>query len=635
MKVAPDYATSQKVYAGTSGADSCFSASKDGGVTFNGLGMIQVFDTDFIDYLDAAIINSNTMFLLIHDNVDNGTLRDFDATETQMVFKTIDAGTTWERVWFNKSTGSSDGMSILKVSPLYATDSTIYIAQKDSRLWKSTDGGVKFIGLAAPAAITALTVVNGSTYFTGHSAAIYKSGVWVSATVTGTVNSIAVAPGYDGVTNDMVFVGTSSGYVYYSKNASDTVAPSYTAQGAAGEPGTGTTIVAVDPAYAKNKTIYAGSSAGIKRWVVGTSVTWDVLDTGSTIRSMQLAADGTLYAASDNSSVVGIRRNLIPTTALGLIATDSPFATMNTQIPAGATLLDNLAIVSPYDLYAIVLATATDDYKHGYQLVCVTDSFAVTPTLSAPADKGSVDPALVLTLSWAAVAAPAGTTVWYTYDVAYDAAFTNKVTAYNSATTTGTSAIIPPGALTTGMTYYWRVYATSPLTTRRASRSFTLQASSIVMNADVVYPTPGASNVPIRPTFQWSKVPGATIYELEVYRDFELLEIVEKTPGKELFLTVNAYELEHDLDYSHTYYWRVRAKTGVGYTDWSLGIFTTMAEPVAPTPPVVIPPAAPPTIVEVPTPAAIPTALLWAIIGIGAILVIALIVLIVRTRRVS
>jgi len=39
--------------------------------------------------------------------------------------------------------------------------------------------------------------------------------------------------------------------------------------------------------------------------------------------------------------------------------------------------------------------------------------------------------------------------------------------------------------------------------------------------------------------------------------------------------------------------------------------------------------------VEVPTAPVIPTYLLWVIVGVGAVLVIALIVLIVRTRRVA
>jgi len=50
-----------------------------------------------------------------------------------------------------------------------------------------------------------------------------------------------------------------------------------------------------------------------------------------------------------------------------------------------------------------------------------------------------------------------------------------------------------------------------------------------------------------------------------------------------------------------------------------------MAEPVEPTPPVVIEPT--------PPPAQIAPAYIWGIIGIGAILVIVVIALIVRTRR--
>ena len=75
---------------------------------------------------------------------------------------------------------------------------------------------------------------------------------------------------------------------------------------------------------------------------------------------------------------------------------------------------------------------------------------------------------------------------------------------------------------------------------------------------------------------------------------------------------------------------------------WANGVFTTMAKPVAPTPPVVVqPPAAPappevvtievPTVVQQP----IPSMLLWVVVIIGAVLVIALIILIVRTRRIT
>ena len=100
-----------------------------------------------------------------------------------------------------------------------------------------------------------------------------------------------------------------------------------------------------------------------------------------------------------------------------------------------------------------------------------------------------------------------------------------------------------------------------------------------------------------------------------------------------------------------TYYWRVRV-SGTTYgpliSKWSeTGSFTVAEAFVEPPVEVVIPPPAPPAeiTVEVPDvvvqlpPAApvepvIPTYMLWLIIGIGAVLLIALVVLVVRTRRV-
>jgi hypothetical protein len=111
---------------------------------------------------------------------------------------------------------------------------------------------------------------------------------------------------------------------------------------------------------------------------------------------------------------------------------------------------------------------------------------------------------------------------------------------------------------------------------------------------------------------------------------------------------------EESFAYNTTYYWRVRGILKESYVQgrsvvaavgsaWATGLITTEAKPAeAPAPMVItIPePAKAPEVkvVEVPIPApapAIPTGLLYTIVGIGAILVIALIVLIVRTRRVT
>jgi len=155
-------------------------------------------------------------------------------------------------------------------------------------------------------------------------------------------------------------------------------------------------------------------------------------------------------------------------------------------------------------------------------------------------------------------------------------------------------------------------------------------------------------------------------------------------------LTSNVYGLGADLENNTTYFWRVRSVDGDKTSEWVTSTFTTVAAPVeaadtvvtvqpappapapvvtvepititppAPAPVTVTPPqvtveapppaevtvepavvtvqAPPPAVVNVSVPEqqpVVPTYLLWVIILVGAVLVISLIVLIVRTRRVA
>ena len=134
----------------------------------------------------------------------------------------------------------------------------------------------------------------------------------------------------------------------------------------------------------------------------------------------------------------------------------------------------------------------------------------------------------------------------------------------------------------------------------------------------------------------WAPVTGATTYEIVVSDDptFKIITF-SRTTDKAMFAA------DEQLAYGTNYYWRVRASAPTtAVTPFVTGIFTTEAKPVPPTtpaPPITITTQPPATItVEVPPAVeAIPAFLLWIIILIGAILVIALIVLIVRTRRTS
>jgi len=160
---------------------------------------------------------------------------------------------------------------------------------------------------------------------------------------------------------------------------------------------------------------------------------------------------------------------------------------------------------------------------------------------------------------------------------------------------------------------------------------------------------------PVR--FAWEEVNEYTLYELRIGTDdavtvnYETYVIVL---GREWATisdgTGGAAEFEFSFVIGETYYWKVRVNDPV-YGPWSDVRSFTIEEPaatVAPAPVVTVQPApapqitveapaptpAPQVTVEVP-PAAVPPTpgYIWAIIAIGAILVIAVIVLILRTRR--
>ena len=149
-------------------------------------------------------------------------------------------------------------------------------------------------------------------------------------------------------------------------------------------------------------------------------------------------------------------------------------------------------------------------------------------------------------------------------------------------------------------------------------------------------------------------VAGAAGYYFELADNTTFVSPLVKLTGDYGRLIVTAYHYAPKLDYSSAYYWRVQAVSGTVEADtlaesaWASGIFVTMDEPEEPTPPIVIEPSEPPVIeilpqpiiepiVEVITPPATPITPAWiyAIIGVGAVLVIAVVVLIVRTRRVA
>jgi len=158
-------------------------------------------------------------------------------------------------------------------------------------------------------------------------------------------------------------------------------------------------------------------------------------------------------------------------------------------------------------------------------------------------------------------------------------------------------------------------------------------------------PETGDDTVSLTPVFAWKAVAGADGYYFELADNANFVVPLMKLSGDVGRLIVTAYAYVPGLDYSTAYYWRVKAVSGtieagdLLESDWVSAVFITEAEPVEPAD-VILEPAdiiiePPDVIVTVPAETPITPAWIYVIIAVGAVLVIALLVLIVRTRRVA
>jgi hypothetical protein len=186
----------------------------------------------------------------------------------------------------------------------------------------------------------------------------------------------------------------------------------------------------------------------------------------------------------------------------------------------------------------------------------------------------------------------------------------------------------------------------SPTLNDLGGTPFALVEDKTVAPPALTGPVVGAYDISIEPMFTWGTILQALRYEITLSEDptFQIIEWSYNVDNP-------FYKTDEPLRYDTTYYWRVRGVLAEPYqvgpawvtpaTPWATGIFTTESEVVAEPDTVVVEPPKPEVNVEIPPtkitvePAgqAIPDYMLWIIIAVGAVLIIALIVLIVRTRR--
>jgi hypothetical protein len=617
-----------------------------------------MIDTDWDIVNDVAVNADGGKYYLSTTDTSEGS----GAYDTSIWVKD---GGTWYRILNQKDfTTDTDADYLVRTAP--EDDTAVYIASLGTQnVWVSKNSGmeswkqVTCYKILSTDGIVDIAVENADVVYalggtSGVSKTVNAGASWGTAKkptegLKGYMITLA--------SNGDVFVGDTDGYIAYSKDGGATFERT-------SDYGSGNPVVLPDDGYDSNNVIYVGIGTSVKRGSASTAPLSPTATKGTVSSSLKITgmgqAGGVVYVLAANStqdSILYAAQNLEK-------AADSTEADWSNTggisgevYNAGRNTLRVSEVSGAAKLWAI--DTASNDLESFDDKVSLA-----APTITAPDDG---------TVIQVNIKSGGAYDITFTYkrysdtdvnssllQIATDPDFNailktdtiTSITADTIATTIGPNTN-GAGIETTnvnylpGTTYYWRVRTTSPLNSPwSAVRSFTMQ--TLEEPFSVSGPAVGAGDVSIMPTLTWAEYEEAIKYQVEICElpDFAILELSANTENP--FYTVSA---DDALDYSTTYYWRVRGVTAEPYLvgrswvtpagPWVTGVFTTGAEPVVeedPDPIIITEPGETVVeIVEVPvtTTPVIPTYLLWVIVGVGAILVIALIVLIVRTRRVA
>lgn len=544
-------------YAATSGAGSGFSLSRDGGRTWNQLSLI---DTEITTILDLAISpyyeQDGTAFLVTFGRGQPSLWRSRDRL------------LSWERVFSGGVAGASS-FGCVELSPFYSESGVLFVSGLNNdrpALWRSDDGGESFSCYSSPLKVLCLSVLSDSELFlAGYDSRLFYSnnaGRSFTGTVVGDANqisSIAISPAYED--DHTVLVGADNG-VYISRDSGRlfTKLPPIL-------PSSSYNIsLALDPDFALNQMVYAVNGEGLFRLKIGDGAWRELGDfpAGSIINQVVISPDGVLYALDSHVSSGPSRvwRSLSPGHSSG-----ASFEELSSGLYGEGPL---------YGLWSWGDELWVGDSYEG-RLFSFQDTLKFPPELDEPQD-GAPGIGIFLpdetvsdiTLNWLSPEGASGYE-WQLKDESGE--------IVDGGETTVTSVTISD--LKPGLTYRWRVRVISPLASPWSEWcSFATVIGGEVFSITLESPLPGAQEVPLRPLFQWQAVRGASGYELVVSPNNDFSEPVISLTGEDA-LPINAWQADVTLEEEKTYYWEVRAISPDSNSTWSVGIFTAdaLAEP--------------------------------------------------------
>jgi len=649
------------VSANQAATNAAFSMSTDNGLTFNDISLVDMAAFNINDFAVAA--DGVKRYVVADDGVDYSVFY-YD-------------GTYWQRTRTIAPAAGFVGPYVAGVSP--TNFDILYLVDTGSRsiLYTNNAGKSNWLPRTCPnapagafpvdLAVEADNVIYVATS-NGAAGAVIRSatsgftwGLALTPTAMVDVASISL------VAVNSVVAGGTAGEVAYTTDGGVTWVP--TAGIVAGG-----AIYAAAADLATGSNIYAVTTldADVYTWTIGTSLLWTspglvfgapfAVGTAADLSTGITLINGTLYRIGANPGVdTEISRSLDP--FFGAFATWA-----NTQ--AAATVGATTANVAPDVIkvsggYQLWFTDITGGVPAVNRILTFTDALApatAIPAITAPADGALVQVnnltgvAYQTTISWNASSLATA----YAVDIALDSAFTNRVVAAGAVVFPAVipglpvNVIIGPGALAPfniafqpGQKYYWRVRATAPFFSGYTPTFTFIIMPGQAMVAALSAPENGTEINSTNPSFSWTPLGGIATY------DFQLdTGTTFAAPLYAVTATGGGVDLPASivLERGRTYFWRVRALTPT-LGDWStIGNFsvaelvttsatTTIATTITTnvTNTTITLPQPTSTVITIPgvtqTTQTVNPTYIWAIIIIGAVLVLAVIVLIVRTRR--
>ncbi|MGE0902771.1 hypothetical protein [Dehalococcoides mccartyi] len=611
----PDFATSGKALAGTAGYDCGVSYTADFGKTWNQISMMRqaIVSVDNIagnlfivtsdDSDDAeqslwrltngvyervlsttSITVTGTLDVAVSPAGDAVFVADIGIGGTATIWRSLDNGQTFAAQVSNISTA---GGSIIN-SWLVSNANTILVGGTNNVYQTSTNGVLWFARACLVGTVTSFAVsTDGSTLVAaGSDSAISKSvdgGItWGTATAATTITSSVPVVTFQNGSNSVVYLTGNGGAAYVYDFAA--AAPVWTR-----------IDNTVTGAYAFDSSSYAD------------------VDNGVGIFSGIASGGNVLYVLDgDWDNLIRIT-NVDTSYKAGIIAkpTDASDATKLIGIAApGANML--------YGIFDDELYVYTDKMAVPVANVKAT---ATTDSIKVTWDALNVDNTGV-TVKYFVVVTDAATAYKVAYTVtAADVNQKNGITSLSATFKNDVTGFI----VSEDTVYQVSVWAVSPVMSFVGTASVSTQPQPLTYHVNLM-PTNGASNVPVNPVFAWDAVSTAVSYDLVLSTDPTFADATKVLATKNL--TTNYWAYDGTLSNSASYYWRVRVNTANSTSEWFPAVFTTVKADAAP-----VEVNNPPDItLEVPQ--AETPAYIWLIVAVGAVLTIAVIVLIVRTRRV-